>query len=190
MLQIFNNMQSLIPMLGLLCLITIGCVSLSNVSRGCAPNVPGLFKLYLIRVDEVDTIPAAVYQTISTNLTLAAGKAFAVWEFTEETAKVDENAVGEADGKSFEDMIDFFIPGDDATKAYQFSQMLNDRFIAITKDGNGNIKIHGDLDRPMRLETQSFTTGAANADRKGTSFQLKCNASHKAYWYTGTITTL
>jgi hypothetical protein len=188
--QLFSNILSLVPLLGMLFLVAIGCVSLANVSRGCEPNVPGLFKLYLIRVDEVTTIPAAVYQTISTNLTLVSGKGFSVWEFTEETAKVDENAVGEADGKSFEDLIDFFIPGDDATKAYQFSQMLNDRFIAITKDGNNNIKIHGDLDRPMRLETQNFTTGAANADRKGTAFQLKCNASHKAYWYTGTITTL
>jgi hypothetical protein len=182
--------MTLFLILSLLSMMAFGCISLANVSRECEPNVPGLFKLYLIRSDEVTAIPAAVYQSITTALTLGAGKGFSVWEFTEETAKFDENAVGEADGKSFEKMIDFFIPGDNATKAYQFSSMLNDRFIAITKDGNGNIKIHGDLDRPMRLEKQDFTTGAANADRKGTAFQLKCNSSHKSYWYTSTIVSL
>jgi hypothetical protein len=184
-------LQTLLMSLMFLALFPFGmCVSLKNITRGCGANSPGIIAAYIIRASEVTAIPTAVYNTVSTNITLASGKGFALWEFSEESGKLEEKAIGEIDGRSFDSTIDIFIPGVDATQDYMYDNGINDRFILITKDGTGNFRITGEVGRGLRMEVCEFTSGDKPETRRGTTLQFKRNFSHKSYFYTGAITTL
>jgi hypothetical protein len=176
-------MLAMLPIMGM-------CVSLKNVTRQCGANPPGIITLYAVRAAEVTSIPDATYNTISGDLVMASGKKFAVWEFSEESGKLEEKAIGEIDGRSYDCMLDIFIPGVDATNDFMFDNALNDRFILISKDGSGNLRIHGEVGRGMRMEVCEFTTGDKPETRRGTTLQFKRNFGHKSYFYTGAIASL
>jgi hypothetical protein len=153
-------------------------------------NMGGLRgKIYFCPVEDILTMPtiAADGITYTGNITCKTGKNFVAIYHTLGTGKIDETTVGERDGKSIENLIEFFFPGGKKEVAAFKRKVQNTPGIVIGKDSDNNFRVVGTLDLPAYLESASGTTGAASADRRGSTFQFKAESTHPPMFYEGTI---
>lgn len=155
--------------------------------------------IYFCPTEDIDT---ALLPTIGTdNISLTGDfackstKKFIQIYFTKSTGKLDDTGVGERDGKSRENLLEFFFPGSER-KVESFKQMIqNTPGIWIYEDAEGNQRVVGvsiiggelSLGFPAYAEAINGTSGAASADRKGTTFQVKAESPHAPLFYEGTI---
>lgn len=167
-------------------------------------NMAGLIgEIYFCPKEDIATLPAlsavgSLETAPATDITCNTGKKFYRIYHTQETGKIDYNTVGETDGKSKQNLLSFFYPGDDATLAAQERLLQNSPGVYICKDTKGNLRILGvtnfdetttelTLDSPAYLQTSNGTTGAAGADRRGTTFEVIHKAPHRPVFYKGDV---
>lgn len=167
-------------------------------------NMGGLLgKLYYSPVEDIDAANLPTLDTDGVTLTgdfaCKTGKRFYEVYCTRGTGQLQDETVGERDGKSQENMVDFFIPGSLKDVEAFKRRVQNTPVVVICSDTDGNFRVIGvvalgaegseevSLDMPAYLETKTGTTGAAGTDRRGTSFQFKAEAPHSALFYDGTI---
>ncbi len=163
-------------------------------------NMGGLRdSIYVVPADDVDlTTPPTIDidgKTLTTALALKPNRKFYKLYFTKGTGKLDFNVVGERDGKSFENMVEFNVPGGDAANLAVVDEMLNGAFVAIVKDGTQQLVIGLskdeagvlNVDFPVYTESLTGTTGAAAADKRGMTIVLKAEAPHTPLVYASTI---
>lgn len=165
-------------------------------------NMGGIIgNIYYCPIEDILTFPtASAAGKLDTTGTFVCktGKKFITIYHTAETGKLDDTTVGDRDGKSKENLLEFFFPGSkqDVAEFERFS--LNTPCVVICKDTNGNYRLLGvgsfddttdalTGDIPAYLESSSGTTGTARADRRGKTFQFKHSANHEAIYYKGTI---
>lgn len=199
-------------------------LGLSYLASKCAPTGAFLFTLtnlswnqgqqnmggiigdiYYCPIEDIATFPlasaAGKLDTISGstgNFTCKTGKKFISIYHTAETGKFDDATVGDRDGKSKENMLEFLFPGSkqDVNEFERFA--LNTPCVVICKDTSGNYRALGlgsfddttsvfTGDIPAYLESSSGTTGTGRADRRGKTFQFKHSANHAPIYYKGTI---
>ena len=169
-------------------------------------NMGGLVDdLYYVPIDDIDfAAPPALAAdgvTISGDITLKTDKKWLRIYHTRGTGKLDDTQVGERDGKSFENMVEFKFPGDTA-KLVAFKRLVANTPVAvICKDAQGNYRLIGitiqndpvastdvpTLKFPAYIEQASGTTGAKGSDAKGHTFQIKAEAVCPPLFYTGAI---
>lgn len=165
-------------------------------------NMAGIIgPAWVVPIDDVDAplpaLAAAGGVTISGNIVLKSLKKFFKLYTTDQAAKADYNSVGVRDGMSKESIIELKYPGDDEAVAKFEREIQNTPLVIIYTDGNGKLRVMGliNLDKSVTdlklrgayLTGGNGTTGTANADDHGTTFQFTMNASHRPLFYTGTI---
>jgi hypothetical protein len=132
------------------------------------------------------------------NITCTTGNKFIEVYSTPEKNKLDDNTVGEIDGKSKENQYEFFFPGDDQAVAEFERFALNTPAVLLVPDTRGNLRMLGAVNLDPNTVTLSFdiqanligsngTSGAVRADLKGKTFQFKHSAPHAPIFYKGTI---
>src|SRR5690606_2054704 len=145
-------------------------------------------EIYFCPAEDIATLPelsavGALDTAAASNFVCKTGKKFYRIYHTQETGRVDYNTVGELDGKSKQNLLTFFYPGDDATLAAQERLLQNTPGVYICKDTKGNLRVLGvtnfdpattelSLESPAYLQTSNGTTGAAGSDRRGTTFEV------------------
>lgn len=165
-------------------------------------NMGGIIgDIYYAPIEDILTFPdasaAGKLDTIE-SFVMKTGKKFITIYHTAETGKLDDATVGSRDGKSKENMLEFFFPGSKQDVAEFERFALNTPCVVICKDTNGNFRALGigsfddttDVftgDIPAYLESSSGSSGAARADRRGKTFQFKHSANHEAIYYKGTV---
>jgi len=168
-------------------------------------NMGGLVgDLYFVPIEDIDfTTPPTLDAdgvTISGAITLKALKKWFRIYHTRGTGKIDDNVVGERDGRSFENLCEFKFPGDTKEVIAFKRQVLNTPIALIGRDPQGNYRILGitviknqstsldelTLDFPAYIESAPGTTGLGS-DAKGHTFQVKCEAISPPLFYEGTI---
>jgi hypothetical protein len=165
-------------------------------------NMGGIIgQIFYCPIEDILTFPeasaAGKLDTIE-SFVCKPGKKFISIYHTAETGKLDDTTVGERDGKSKENLLEFLFPGSKQDVAEFERFALNTPCVVICKDTSGNyralgigsfddqtVELTGDI--PAYLESSSGTTGAARADRRGKTFQFKHSANHEAIYYKGTI---
>lgn len=170
-----------------------------------AQNLGGLVGvIYYAPVEDIESFPQLndVGENITaadSDFTMKEGKKFISIYHTSETGKADSNTVGERDGKGIENMLEFFFPGSKQAVAEFTRFALNTPCVVIYKNTNGQHEIIGvsNLDEttdeltgdiPAYLESANRASGAARADRRGTTFQFKQPGSpHNPIIYVGDI---
>lgn len=165
-------------------------------------NMGGLVGyIYYCPVADIATIPAlsaAGKLDIITAITCAATKKFTKIYGTLGTMKLDEGTVGERDGKSNENMVEFFHPGNKQEVSEFKRAAQNTPCVLIVRDTNGNQRLLGFVnldnettivttDIPCYLESGTATTGAKSADERGVRFIFKSEAPHDALYYKSDI---
>lgn len=174
-----------------------------NKSCGANPSGTGL-EILFAKISDFETIAVptdtpsahADLVTISANHVFKTGKGFAKLKITDETGEVQSNAVGEKDGRSFEHMVNGFVPNNDKTNAGLLSKMAScDWLFLVPEMGENNQVVYRQIGSRFRgafnAEANNYTTGVASADRRGTSFTFKATGqpTHAPY-YEGEITLL
>lgn len=164
-------------------------------------NMGGLVgNVYAVAIDDVDPALTGLSMnadgvTVEGNIALLTDKKFGIIYHTPDTGKLEDPTVGEKDGKSFENMVEIFHPGQSKAKAKFKADYVNTPLLVIVKDTDGNQRILGlslvggslSLDLPAHIESIAGTSGAARADRRGDTFQIKSNSAHPPLFYSGTI---
>lgn len=169
-------------------------------------NMGGLVDdLYYVPIDDIDlTVPLTLEAdgvTIDDDIVLKATKKWFRIYHTRGTGKLDDSLVGERDGKSFENMVEFKFPGDTAALVKFKRQVANTPLAVICKDAQGNYRLLGvtlqkdpataadavTIKFPAYIEQASGTTGAKGSDAKGHTFQIKAEAVCPPLFYTGEI---
>lgn len=137
--------------------------------------------------------------TITGTLATKSGKKFYQVYHTRETGKIDDNVIGERDGKAYENMLEFFHPGN-TPQMQNFKRLVkNTPGVWIAKDTDGKFRVLGivalgdvgsevvSLDMPAYVDTAPGTTGAAVGDRRGTTMTVKSESPHPPLFYDGDI---
>lgn len=165
-------------------------------------NMGGLIgEVFFVPIDDVDTsdenLPTldADGVTVTGDIVLKAAKKWISIYHTSGTGKIDSNSVGERDGKSFENILEFNFPGSKKEVVAHNKQVLNTPGLYIGQDTDGNMRIIGltvingvlSYKLPVYTESIASTTGAARADKRGTTYQAKAEAPHEALFYEGAI---
>lgn len=165
-------------------------------------NMGGLIgDLFFIPIEDVDdaSLPTldADGVSITGNIAPKSGKEFFQIYHTKGTGKIDDTTVGERDSKSYENMLEFFHPGQGKELANFKAEVCNTPGLWIGKDSKGNYRVLGmcaingaiSIERPAYCESIQGSTGAAASDQNGSTFQVKAAAPHPALYYAGTIPT-
>lgn len=177
-------------------------MSLVDLKWSGKQNMGGLLnKAYYIPVDQLGVLPALSgvgKLNITAALVAIATKGFVEMYSTPEKNKLDDNTVGETDGKSKENIYECFYPGDEQECAEFEREHLNTPCVLLIPDTRGRLRIVGlcsldpdttvlSKDLPAYLIGSTGTSGAARADLKGKTFQFKASAPHAPLFYTGVI---
>ncbi len=169
-----------------------------------ADNMGGIIgDIFFVPMNNVDTtqLPAIGADLVITGnvVLLPLKQFFAIYE-TRGTGKIDDNTVGERDGRSKEVMFEFKFPGDTKEIISFARQVQNQPGVLIVKDPQGQQRILGvtvikDIDgvtdittyqMPAYLESDTGTTGLGG-DAKGHTMIFKAEALTKALIYQGDI---
>lgn len=169
-------------------------------------NMSGLVgDLYFVPLEDVDTSTIPTLDTDGVTVTSAVvlktnKKWFKIYH-TRGTGKIDDNTVGERDGRSFENIYEFKFPADTKELVAFKRQIKNTPMLVLGKDAQGNFRILGlnvtkdpatgndvlTFDFPAYIESAAGTTGAASGDAKGHTFQVKAEGNASPLFYESTI---
>jgi len=167
-----------------------------NKKCGANPSGTGL-EILFAKISDFDTIATPTENpelpedlvTITGNHTFKAGKGFSKIKITDETGEVQSNAVGEKDGRSFEHMVNGFVPNNDKRNAGLLSMLGScDWLFLVPEMGENNQVVYRQIGSQFRgaynTEANNYTTGVASADRRGTQFTFKATGqpTHAPYY--------
>lgn len=153
---------------------------------------------YIIPIaDLADPIPSLkAHSTIANNtdatvlqgsFTPKQGKNFIEVYRTMDTPEVRSEMVGELDGKTYQHVMDGFIPGMDENVEAFGRMIASTKLIAIAVTVDGKRKVVGSKAFPAYANEVNMTTGKATSDRRGITFSLMSRGMGPAPFYNGTI---
>ena len=145
-----------------------------------ADNSPGIsINIAFALVDDLIEVPTPVLGdtlgmgtvsdlvTITTDAVTKAGKQFYKMRGVVETGKVETNLVGEKKSKSFEDMVEMFIPGNSPEVLGAITRVRNANLIVWVQDRDGEIRQIGTAGFPAQLNSSTGGSGDARVSQKG-----------------------
>lgn len=163
-------------------------------------NTPGLAlqQVMYAEVEDIASMPCgcdnptpagfAQSATIIDNIVMKNGKQFSRLYFTEETAEVMDEVIGETDGKAVKNTLKFFHPGESA-QILGFTGYAKNRkgFVFLVKDRDCNVRVFGNTCNPAKLVTAPGGTKAKAGDRKGREFTFEYTDSIPAPYFNGHV---
>lgn len=159
--------------------VVLAAATFSPLLWGQGQNNMGGFKDWLVwypmsiltGCPELPANPAADadYVTATGKFTLKSGEEPVFIYATEGTVGYEAESVGEIDGKSYQQNVEFLFPGSNALAHSLASRFKNQPGIAVIEDENGNQYMIGNKDHFCYL-SPSFTGGKERADRRGFTF--------------------
>jgi hypothetical protein len=122
------------------------------------------------------------------DLKMKTGKRLFELYLTDDTGEFKVESVGELDGKSFVQHLNFFHPGMQKKIVTFMNATKNDNMVFICMDNDGQTYLMGDALRPAVFagSKDGAGTGATTAARKGSSFEFTFKTPSN-YIYTGNI---
>lgn len=134
--------------------------------------------------------PAAVadFNTIATDFTFQTGGMFNRIYVTPKRGKVENEAVGPDDCKTFKHSFEFFHPGNsDEIEAFM-RQVKNKKLAVIAVEKDGTQRLVGQVDTPAMIESITGGTGGTPEDEKGHVFRVVSDGNEgPAPKYTGMV---
>lgn len=126
--------------------------------------------------------------TIGEAFTTAVGAGFYPYKIIPMSGKVDDNAVGEIGGKTWESSFEFKIRGTDAEVLEFAANTVNCCLIGIAIEKSGQRRVLGDIEDHAWIESAVATTGMAATDLRGVTFTLKSVQGNPAPIYDAELT--
>lgn len=171
------------------------CETMDNIARRCGGgNKPGLKKRFHITcVDEITAIPAPGEDThvISDDINMRDAEVgppevtagvFRVWNISMRDASYTAEPQGDDENGSWLVTVKAFINKLDEATTYVLNGVNGGDYVALVPDGNGKIRVIGELDNGCTVKTKEQTN-----DKNGYELTITWETSHLPYFYTGAI---
>ena len=168
----------------------LACITTLSFDKNCGSNPGGLIsKIFIVKMQDVDTMPAAVGGVISTDVTLTGTETWAVWQGDKNMFKLDMNSVGEGDSKAFTNTLEIHRSGFTPEFEHHLSEQLNGEFVIIALDRNNKRRILGNLNEGASFPSDGVvsTTGLSITEKNGNTLKFTWDSAHKPYFYEGLI---
>lgn len=120
-------------------------------------NISGLTSLQFIPVSFVQSIPRPWKDEVNTAVSLVPGKQFFRLAFTRETASFNCPNEESVNGSVHKLSISLTVPKMKMATSANFTEMKDDLFIVIATDNNGNKRLCGTLEAPLRFNYTEFS---------------------------------
>jgi hypothetical protein len=159
---------------------------LQNIDSFSGDNMGSLLELRVIRKDDVSAIPDPVDGVIYGDITLNAGKSLVTWNVTRSTPRHRSSNKGSMEGDYEEASLNFVIPKDQPAIRRMLQLAQEDEHIVLYKDANGQWKLFGSLDDPVRFRF-SHDSGGSHSQRNAYSCEFYSEGAANTWFYDGSI---
>ena len=160
-------------------------VAIGKVTKAAANGLATC--LYIAEASWLTSIPArtANTNTIATDITMDSGKVFISWYIGEDESVFSSSAIGAQGALSHENALTVFIPGHrDLVEAF-LNNNINNEFVIIAPDREGNLRVIGESYSPAFVVSDSLEVINSN-EKEGYTFMFKARGKIAAN-YTGAI---
>lgn len=162
-------------------------MTLRNINRWESENMGGNFRFYLVPVHYVDgELPEATDGVLSTSIPLVSGKKWFRWYGTLDTLAADSDLKNSNAGDYHENSLEMFVPGDELSWRQMFQDMRQMGFLLMREDNNGNFKLLGSLEEPIRFRYR-FRSGDKSTDLRGYEVEFYSESIDSELFYAGTF---
>lgn len=154
--------------------------------------------LYIIPTSALSAMPAiadnkttlAAWSTATGNFTFKGAQKAIKLYITPETGKMMAEGVGEIDGKSYLNKFAGFHPGGTAKASGLCAYLNNLSFVVVMETKDGQKRIMGGIDDPIKLTTNTWDTTEDPAGRKGFALEGEGYSAYGPMIWDGDISTI
>ncbi|MGA0558296.1 hypothetical protein ACO2Q8_16675 [Larkinella sp. VNQ87] len=154
--------------------VTVGMafLSLANIDATSyqKPNPGGIRTLFIaLRKDIQGVWPKEtdiVGGEIQNGPTMAAGKAFAEYQYPDGTCSLDDDAGGDPGFQSYKHTLEFMMAGFSKELAAEIRKHLNAGCVVIVEQNDGQFVVGGSSDNPIYVKP-GFKSGKKGNDKRG-----------------------
>ncbi|GHE64859.1 hypothetical protein [Roseivirga thermotolerans] len=126
---------------------------LSEIARLTSQNIGGVNpSLKLVRSNDVAVYPSIIDGKVTDEIALKPGVGWVEWFCTSQTAGIRSRHVDGSEGNARALDLGFVISKDTAVKANQLERASDDSFIVLFRDANGQLKVFGTKEKPVRFK--------------------------------------
>ena len=169
------------------------CFSVGSIEEDeCGPNSGGIYDLYVIAKRDIQSFPPLKADSsveLVGNIVPKAGKAFAKWDFTEETGEINYKSTGENGSQAIEQSVAVSIPRSNPKIADVVNKALNGSYVVVVVDPAGQMQVGGSDKRGMTFNID-HKSGKKSLDKNGGDYTFACGIGHPPLFYTGTLPTV
>ncbi len=169
------------------------CISVASIQDDeCGPNTGGIYELYVISRNDILTFPELKANSkveLDGEIVLKPGKAWAKWDFAEDTGEIAFKSEGEAGSQTFTQETGVYIPRMTPTIANIIANALNGKFVVAIVNPNELVNIGGTKIRPMKFDID-YKSGKKFNDKNGGEYKFAVGISHPPLYYTGQLPTV
>lgn len=162
-------------------------VSVEKISNVVGKNPPGLKRLWIAALSDVETIPAHTDYVISAPIVLVTDKEWVELEFSRQagaTFNVEEAESEDTTGYNY--TIEGFIGGLSAAQNAALDKLANNPVVCLCQWKDDAVQVAGQMGRGMRFRVSQ--EGGLNAGtRRGVTFSAVMDFGNLPYFYTGTL---
>lgn len=156
---------------------------ITDFTRSFGTNISGLVKVEFVPIDFIDEIPESWEQEISTEITLGGSFQWLKAFYSQGTGGFSCDDSIDPSGCKYKIGVSGFLPKELLDNTRLFHKMCEDGFIVVATDSNGNKRVCGTVDKPMKF-TWSETTLVQLGGRPGYQWQFTREMNEPAPFYT------
>ncbi len=162
---------------------------MSNVKRLDGTKLAGIGQLLFLAAEQLLALPPAQGAHLVGNLVLDAGAKWRELAGTIYTLSLDTEAEESQHGDSFSHELVGFFAGDSEAVAAQLQLMQGRRFVVLTRDYEGQLRLVGDYLGGL-LFSYKLRSGKKPGERKGYEWTFKGRTPRPALFYSGSVPML
>jgi hypothetical protein len=152
----------------------MSCALTQDYSFGCDVGAGGLKELYLIELENVDSVTESS-GTVSA-ITKVSGKIFRKYQLVQDTATAEETLTGNLQNGTlyYAQRVTVVINKQNVAMRNEILLLAKNRLAVVTVDNNDTYRLYG-WDQGLRLNEGSAATGTAWGDRNGYTLTFSGN---------------
>lgn len=159
----------------------MSCALTQDYSFGCDVGSGGLKELYLIELENIDTITES--SGTLTAITKVSGKIFRKYQLVQDTATAEETITGNLQNGTlyYAQKVTLVINKQNVAVRNEILLLAKNRLAIVTVDNNDTYRLYG-WDQGVRLNEGVAATGTAWGDRNGYTLTFSGNQRQLAYF--------
>lgn len=164
----------------------MSCALTQDYSFGCDVGAGGLKELYLIELENIDSITES--SGTVTAITKLSGKIFRKYQLVQDTATAEETLTGNLQNGTlyYAQKATVVINKQNVAMRNEILLLAKNRLVIVTVDNNDTYRLYG-WDQGLRLNEGSAATGTAWGDRNGYTLTFSGNQRELALFVQSSV---